>query len=151
MVVFWPLTHVQLILCGLVVGQWIKRRTVPFILFRYAFFVFIVFLCGTAIRVDGDYLAAMRDNKAATLFRPEMADLAARLNSLPADKIYPVDWRLENQLIVLTKPKDREKYEDIWYIFTEKSVEAKRIERLFKQLMSKRRAAFVSYAEDSTG
>lgn len=146
MVVFWPLTHVQLILCGLVIGSWIKQKT-PFILFRYAFFVFILFLCGTAIRADGEYLAAMRDNKAATCFRPEIADLAARLNSLDVDKIYAVDWGLQFQLLVLSKREDRVKYEGT---LLGQPGEAKWREVFLKRLMSKPRAALVSFAEGST-
>jgi len=150
MVVFWPLTHVQLILCGLVIGAWIKQRTTPFILFRCAFFVSIFFLCATAIRADGGYLAAMRDNKAATLFRPEIADLAARLNSLAVDNIYAIDWGLGNQLMVLTKRKDRVKYQDVWSVFSDRPGEPKHRERLFEWLMSQPRAAFVSYVDDSS-
>jgi hypothetical protein len=150
MVVAWPLTQVQLVLLCLLPIElapkgWLRRAA------RVAAALAVGCVIVSSVLTDGDYWTAMRANHATLPFRPEIADLAAKVRTLNVDKIAAVDWGTTHPMLALSvDKKERRKFEDSWPLFSDPIGDAQRIAWLHEHFFGDKpaRVAFISYVYD---
>ena len=154
MMVFWPLTQIQLVLCGLVLAAPLRMslavimpssfaRRIPPILGA----VLSLALGASALLADRDFDAAMAGTRTVALFSPEIAILNDKLRDLRVERVYSVDWGLNHQLVALAEPSRRAQHIDTWPLFSESPGAESRVEWLFRNFVADRRVAFISYAD----
>ena len=144
----WPFNHVHLILCGIVIIEWLRgkgKRVWAIRLSAASAALLVALIVAQQARVGLAYARAL--DPVGTYnprFDPTIYRLADALTEETADLVISVDWGSHQPLVSLAPKHQRPIYRDYWLIFMKPpGIDTKRDHGLLAE-----RLIFVTHAED---
>ncbi len=150
LIVLWPFHYLQLVLCGIVIADWLqskfKTNTLKFIPSIVAI-VFVLTIIFQHINVSIAYAAALDDNgKYQPRFDPVIYKLVDTLKDDPADLIVSVDWGIHQTALSMASSQQRPRYSDWWPFFMQPlGIDPKRDDWIRATYLTDKQVIFISH------